>query len=309
MATPTVDYYEFLQISPNADAETIHRVYRFLAARLHPDNAETGHEENFRLLRAAYDVLSDQRLRAEYDAARTRAKAAPEPLATTIDFMDSMEGELNRRLAVLAVLYYRRRTNPGYPEVPLGEIELRMGFPRDYLDFTLWYLQRKGYVTKADNAHYTLTVEGVDFVETERANMPTLHKLLTSGSGSSVEDLSRAQYKEGAVGTEPIAEPTEPTPATPRPTLARPARFQPRQPDQMRQPDQARQPARSSTPIILPASMGTIEDRRRGRPDRRMGKPDLRDKKVERRFHLLDRREKIVPRQPASTPLLADGDS
>jgi curved DNA-binding protein len=309
MATPTVDYYEFLQISPNADAETIHRVYRFLAARLHPDNAETGHEENFRLLKTAYDVLSEPRLRSEYDAARTRAKAAPEPLATTIDFMDSMEGELNRRLAVLAVLYYRRRTNPGYPEVPLGEIELRMGFPRDYLDFTLWYLQRKGYVTKADNAHYTLTVEGVDFVETERANMPTLHKLLTSGSGSSVEDLSRAQYKEGAVETEPISAPTEPPPVTPRPTFARPARFQPRQADQSRQPDQARQPARASTPIILPASMSPIEDRRRGRPDRRVGKPDLRDKKVERRFHLLDRREKIVTPQPAATPLLANGDS
>ena len=51
MDTPAHDYYEFLQISPNADAETIHRVYRFLAARLHPDNNETGHEENFRLLK------------------------------------------------------------------------------------------------------------------------------------------------------------------------------------------------------------------------------------------------------------------
>ena len=27
-----IDYYEFLQISPHADAETIHRVYRYLAA-------------------------------------------------------------------------------------------------------------------------------------------------------------------------------------------------------------------------------------------------------------------------------------
>ena len=53
MNTPVQDYYEFLQISPNADAETIHRVYRFLAARLHPDNSETGHEENFRLLKGA----------------------------------------------------------------------------------------------------------------------------------------------------------------------------------------------------------------------------------------------------------------
>src|SRR5208282_2621467 len=137
MNTPVQDYYEFLQISPNADAETVHRVYRFLAARFHPDNSETGHEENFRLLKAAYDVLSDQRRRAEYDATRAKAQAPPQPLAASIDFMDALEGELNRRLAVLAVLYYRRRTNPNFPEVPLGEIEERMGFPRDYLDFTL----------------------------------------------------------------------------------------------------------------------------------------------------------------------------
>ena len=40
METP--NYYEFLQISPNAEPDTIHRVYRFLAARFHPDNPETG---------------------------------------------------------------------------------------------------------------------------------------------------------------------------------------------------------------------------------------------------------------------------
>ena len=39
------DYYEFLQISPNAQTSTIHRVYRFLAGRLHPDIAETGDAE------------------------------------------------------------------------------------------------------------------------------------------------------------------------------------------------------------------------------------------------------------------------
>ena len=33
-----LDYYEFLQISPNAQPVTITRVYRFLASRLHPDN-------------------------------------------------------------------------------------------------------------------------------------------------------------------------------------------------------------------------------------------------------------------------------
>jgi curved DNA-binding protein CbpA len=297
MGTPVVDYYEFLQISPNADAETVHRVYRFLAARLHPDNSETGHEENFRLLKAAYDVLSDPRRRAEYDAARAKTQAPPEPLATTIDFMDALEGELNRRLAVLAVLYYRRRTNPTYPEVPLSEIEERMGFPRDYLDFTLWYLQKKGYVTKADNAQYTLSVDGVDFVETQRANIPTLHKLLTSGSGSSVEDLARARHREA-----PVAEP-EPTVAAPATTFARTVRGEPR-------PLARNRPLGAPGPIILPSSMSQQDDRRRlNRPERRVGKPDLRDKKVERRFHLRDRRENPAGQQASDTPLLASGDS
>ncbi|MGA2908497.1 MAG: J domain-containing protein [Terracidiphilus sp.] len=296
MNTPVQDYYEFLQISPNADAETIHRVYRFLAARLHPDNGETGDEENFRLLKAAYDVLADPRRRSEYDTARAKSQAPPEPLAATIDFMDVMDGELNRRLAVLAVLYYRRRTNPTYPEVPLAEIEERMGFPRDYLDFTLWYLQRKGYVTKADNAQYTLSVDGVDFVETQRANIPTLHKLLTSGSGSSVEDLARTPRREApATAPEP--------PAPPRTTYVRPEQRQPVR----------NQPLRPTGPIILPSSMSEareMEDRRRlNRPDRRVGKPDLRDKKVERRFHFTDRREAPQVEQKPDTPLLASGDS
>ena len=36
------DYYEILQLSPNADPDTIQRVYRMTAQRFHPDNAETG---------------------------------------------------------------------------------------------------------------------------------------------------------------------------------------------------------------------------------------------------------------------------
>jgi curved DNA-binding protein len=304
MGTPTVDYYEFLQISPNADAETIHRVYRFLAARLHPDNSETGHEENFRLLRIAYDVLADPRRRAEYDATRGRTQAPPEPLATSIDFMDELDGELNRRLAVLAVLYYRRRTNPTFPEVNLQEIEDRMGFPRDYLDFTLWYLQRKGYVSKADNAQYTLTVDGVDFVETQRTNIPTLNKLLTSGSGSSVEDLAKIRYSatdvepEASVPAEASAAAAQTNPASPRPVFAKP---DPR--------NQSYQAPRNSVPIILPASMSQIEDRRLGRPERRVGKPDFRTKKVERRFHLKDRREMPQAKPVTEKPLLASGDS
>ena len=104
------------------------------------------------------------------------------PLSSSVDFMDQFEGELNRRLAVLAVLYFRRRNCPQAPEVSLPEVEKQMGFPRDYLDFTMWYLQKKGYITRADNSDFTLTADGVDFVENQRVNIPVLNKMLTSGT-------------------------------------------------------------------------------------------------------------------------------
>lgn len=71
------DYYEFLQISPNAEPSTIHRVYRFLAGRLHPDNPGTGDAEKFLQLKKAFDVLSDPERRAEYDVILKRNRHSP----------------------------------------------------------------------------------------------------------------------------------------------------------------------------------------------------------------------------------------
>ena len=190
--TKKIDYYEFLQISPNADQDTIHRIYRFLAARYHPDNPKSGNADTFATLTTAYDALSDPDRRAEYDLERANDGPSAPPLSAKVDFMDHLEGETNRRLAVLAVLYYRRRTNAQAPEVSLTEIENRMGFPRDYLDFTTWYLLRKGYVVRADNSDFTLTAAGVDFVETQRVNIPILNKLLTNGDAGSEEATNGA---------------------------------------------------------------------------------------------------------------------
>ena len=66
-ATTPADYYEALQISPNADPDTIQRVFRLLAQRFHPDNQETGNESRFRLLHEAYVTLNDPEKRAQYD--------------------------------------------------------------------------------------------------------------------------------------------------------------------------------------------------------------------------------------------------
>ena len=54
-----IDYYELLQISPNAELETIQRVYKMLATRYHPDNPETADQDRFVPLTHAYETLSD----------------------------------------------------------------------------------------------------------------------------------------------------------------------------------------------------------------------------------------------------------
>jgi hypothetical protein len=177
------DYYEFLQISPNAEHATISRVYRFLASRFHPDVPGTGDAEKFVLLKQAYDVLSDPKGRAQYDATYKKQAPEPVPLSNSVDFMSSNDGELNRRVAVLALLYIQRRIKPFSPEVSLAEVERRMGFPRDYLDFTMWYLKSKQYITIADNSDFTITAVGVDVVESNRGKIPLLNRLLADRAG------------------------------------------------------------------------------------------------------------------------------
>ena len=59
MSQEFTDFYEILEISPNAQPETIHRVYRLLAQSYHPDNQETGDAARLSMVLEAYRVLSD----------------------------------------------------------------------------------------------------------------------------------------------------------------------------------------------------------------------------------------------------------
>ena len=59
-----VDYYELLQLSHNADIETIERLFRHLAKKFHPDNTQFADKDRFLQICEAHRVLSDPEARA-----------------------------------------------------------------------------------------------------------------------------------------------------------------------------------------------------------------------------------------------------
>lgn len=161
----SVDFYEVLQISPNADADTIQRVFRLLAQRFHPDNAETGNADRFRALREAYSALSVPETRAQYDIHHQTLRQERWRFAATTKGANDFEIEQQMRATILEILYSRRRAEPGNPSFSPFELSQLTGQPREHLEFTIWYLNQKKFVTHDDQARLTITVDGVDFVE------------------------------------------------------------------------------------------------------------------------------------------------
>jgi molecular chaperone DnaJ len=67
------DYYKTLGVAKGASADEIKKSYRKLARKYHPDanEGDAKAEERFKEISEAYNVLSDDKRRKEYDEART----------------------------------------------------------------------------------------------------------------------------------------------------------------------------------------------------------------------------------------------
>lgn len=210
-STAFVDYYELMQISAKAQPETIQRVYHILAGRCHPDNPQTGDVERFLKLQEAYEVLNSPDRRLLYDEAYYAHQSLPVEIFNLQDFATGVDGEANRRMGLLCLLYDRRRVNPEEPGLSLLQLEKMMVSAREHLLFTLWYLKETAYLRHTEDSSYAITSSGVDHVEQCLPKNRLLYRLLKEAEGGSVR-FAQGPLDEVAMETN-TAESTSAAPA------------------------------------------------------------------------------------------------
>lgn len=138
MRPPSKDYYSILEIDRNADINEIRKAYRRLVKKYHPDMQQSPSEkglgesntEKFQSVLEAYRVLSDPKLKGEYDqtlptfSGYQRVKAKKDHTDETIKnraerlYQEGMEayrmGDYNRAIEFLQICANLVPTNARY---------------------------------------------------------------------------------------------------------------------------------------------------------------------------------------------------
>jgi curved DNA-binding protein CbpA len=167
-ANEFVDYYELLQLSPNADAETIERVFRHLAKKYHPDNKDFADNDRFVQIIEAHKTLSDPQVRAGYDVRHQDYWNRKWRLASLASDNSSLGDDKAIRERLLSMLYVQRRRNMKCPGLGENQMAHLLGTPLELVEFHLWYLRAKGWVERMETGHLAITAQGVDQAEQER---------------------------------------------------------------------------------------------------------------------------------------------
>jgi curved DNA-binding protein CbpA len=178
-----INYYEILEVSPGSSADAIEHNFRHLARRYHPDNQTTGDRSRFDAILEAHDTLKDSVKRAQYhekhpsrlpplphDEEADQANAGGlgardrENAVNDDNFIDGLgiDRDVSIQNNLLTLLYFQRRRNIRDPGIGDAELERLSGCPPEHLEFHIWYLKAKGWISRGDNGLLEITIEGVD---------------------------------------------------------------------------------------------------------------------------------------------------
>ncbi len=172
------DYYEMLEISPNANSETIDRIFRYFAQRYHPDNQDTGDRLRFDKIVQAHETLRDPVKRAQYDIQHKNHSDFRWKLAEAASDSNGIEWDVDTQDKLLSILYVKRKQDINNPGIGIGDLGRMLGCPHEHLEFHLWYLKEKGWIGRLQSGMLAITAEGVDRANSVHSRK-TAPKLLT----------------------------------------------------------------------------------------------------------------------------------
>ena len=172
-----VDYYELLQLSPNADTDTIERIFRHLAKKTHPDSTEFPDNDRFQRIVEAHRTLADPVARAAYDVKYQEYLNDKWNIASEAGTMTSFDEDKITRERILSLLYVQRRRNmrnPGLGELTIARLLMT---PVELLEFHMWYLKAQGWLERLESGLMAITAPGVDQIERSRLRLMPDHLL------------------------------------------------------------------------------------------------------------------------------------
>lgn len=201
VAAEITDLYEILQVSPNAEKDTIKRVHQMLSLKYQLAAPENNAVAYFARLQKAAATLLDSETRAAYDLERLARQPAPalaesdvpapapvSPLALPEKVGDlpvpatpaTEAGALNpgrfregldikeqkrRRAGLMEICYQQRILKPRMPALSMKQLEDGMALTVHDLEGPLWYLKETDLIRVSDAGNYAVSVRGMNAIE------------------------------------------------------------------------------------------------------------------------------------------------
>jgi hypothetical protein len=219
------DHYAVLGVDPKSDSDSIQAAYAKAAQKYHPNNPDTGDQAKFDAVNLAFEVLSDAQLRREFDKIKGVDQDDGVPKFSGHVFFEALGHETTLRVALMCILYDRRRTKPFTPSLSMRQVENTLHAKEEELNFALWYLKQRGLVGQDDKSSLLITVEGMDFLETNRPAAAEIMPFIKAGA------IAAAKPAEPKVADHKIAVPLEVAPPEPAHTEPPETELQPKRPE------------------------------------------------------------------------------
>lgn len=146
---PSHNYYRLLGVDFGADTQIIRYAFRHLARKYNPNN-EGGSAEMLGLVARAWDTLSDQELRANYDESLLKAHRR-----------DEMHSQC---IKILKALYLARQKKPSTGGLSARQLLEEAGRPYlNEIELPLYYLRDKSCIEFGER-DFQITAIGIDYL-------------------------------------------------------------------------------------------------------------------------------------------------